>query len=518
MNPGIAILDSARRAPDAPAVLEGERTLTFGELHARTNRLAHALRDRYKLRKGDRVAVLLPNRAAVVEALGGCAKLGAVYIGLNFRLGQAEYDDIFENAEPSLVICGAEHRELGETLALRAGIPLLDVDGPDWEPLLAEGDDALPAEVHDVRPEDHFCLVYTSGTTGRPKGVLFDVRAVMQHAAVALLEFELDARSRWLMALPHNSSVQITLLPLLLCGGAVVFADSRGFDARRFAGDVRRHGATHTYLVPTMLFRLLEGGIAPQEIETLRTIGYGAAPIPPERVGELVARYGPRFTQLYGMAEVCSIGTMLRKDDHARAAAGEERLYASAGRASHLMDVRVVDADGSDVPTGERGEVVFGSPYTMLGYNRDPERTGAALIDGWMHSGDVGVLDEEGYLFIVGRMKDLVIRGGFNVVPSEIENVLYAHPAVLEAAVFGVPDPEWGEAVVACCALKEGARVAPEELVAWCREQGLPSIKVPERIALLEALPKNAVGKIVKTDLRERMSTGGATGAAVAAR
>lgn len=510
MNPGIAILGSARRAPGAPAVLEGDRTLTFGELHARTNRLAHALRDRYGLRKGDRVALLLANRTEVVETLGACAKLGLVYAGLNFRLGEAEYDAIFDNAEPGLVVCGAEHRALAERLARDAGIPLLDVDGPEWEPLLADGDDALPAEVHDVRAADRFCLVYTSGTTGRPKGVLFDVGAVMQHATAALLEFELDARSRWLMALPHNSSVQITLLPLLLCGGAVVFADSRGFDARRFAADVRRHGATHTYLVPTMLFRLLEAGIAPEEIATLQTIGYGAAPIPPERVGELVARYGPRFTQLYGMAEVCSIATMLRKDDHARAAAGEGRLYASAGRASYLMDVRVVDGDGRDVPAGERGEVVFGSPYTMLGYHRDAERTEAALIDGWMHSGDVGVLDEEGYLFIVGRMKDLVIRGGFNIVPAEIENVLYAHPAVLEAAVFGVPDPEWGEAVVACCALRQGARVAPEELIAWCREQGLPSIKVPERIALLDALPKNAVGKIVKTDLRERMAAAGA--------
>lgn len=513
MNPGIAILDSARRTPDAPAVIEGDRTLSYGELHERTNRLANALRDRYKVAKGDRVALLTTNRTAVVEVLGGCAKLGAVYVGLNFRLAVAEYEAILENAEPSVIVCGAEHRELGEHLALRAGIPLLDVDDADWEKTLAAADASLPASVHDVRPDDHFCLVYTSGTTGRPKGVLFDVGAVMQHAAVALLEFELDARSRWLMALPHNSSLQITLLPLLLTGGAVVFADSRGFDARRFAQDVHSHGATHTYLVPTMLFRLLEAGIAPEEIETLQTIGYGAAPIPPERVRELVARYGPRFTQLYGMAEVCSIGTMLRKDDHARAVAGEERIFASAGRASYLMDVRVVDRDGADVPAGERGEVVFGSPYTMLEYNRDPERTADALIDGWMHSGDVGVLDEEGYLFIVGRMKDLVIRGGFNVVPSEVENVLYAHPAVLEAAVIGVPDPEWGEAVVACCALKQGERVTPEELVVWCREQGLPSIKVPERITLFETLPKNAVGKIVKTDLRERMATGGATDA-----
>ena len=504
MNVGVAILNSARRRPDAAAVIEGERVLTYRELHERTNRLAHALRERYHLQAGARVALLTGNRTAVVEVLGGCAKAGLVYCGLNFRLGPSEYGSILENAEPGLIVCGAEHRELADRLAARAGIPVLDVDDPGYEALLADHEPALPESAHAVRPDDPFCIVYTSGTTGRPKGVLFDVRSVVHHATVALLEFELDEDTRWLMALPHNSSLQITLLPLLLTAGAVVFDESRGFDAGRFAAAVRRHAATHTYLVPTMLYRLLEAGTAPDDVPTLHTIGYGAAPIPPARVRELVERFGPRFTQLYGMAEVCSIGTMLRKADHAKAVAGREDLLASCGRASYAMDVRVVDREGRDVAPGERGEVVFGSPYTMLGYHRDPERTAEVLADGWMHSGDVGLIDDEGYVFIVDRMKDLIIRGGFNVVPSEIENTLYAHPAVLEAAVLGVPDAEWGEAVVAFCALRGGERAAPDELAAWCRDQGLPSIKVPERILVLDALPKNAVGKIAKRELRDR--------------
>jgi acyl-CoA synthetase (AMP-forming)/AMP-acid ligase II len=311
------------------------------------------------------------------------------------------------------------------------------------------------------------------------------------------------------MALPHNSSMHITMLPLLMMGGAIGFGDSRGFDPERFGAEIERLAATHTYLVPTMIFRLLEAGVDPARLESLRTIGYGAAPISPERVGEMVERYGPRFTQLYGMAEIASIGTMLRKDDHRRGLEGRTELFASCGRPSYEVDVRVVDPDGRDVATGERGEIIFGGPYTMKGYYRDEERTAEALIDGWMHSGDVGERDEEGYIFIVDRIKDLIIRGGFNIAPSEVENALYGHPAVLEAAVFGTPDAEWGEAVTAVVALKRGQAADAEALTAWCREAGLPSVKVPERIEFMDSLPKNAVGKIAKRELRDRQWSGG---------
>jgi acyl-CoA synthetase (AMP-forming)/AMP-acid ligase II len=503
MNVGVAVARTAKRRPDNIAVFDGPRTLTFAALDARSNRLAHLLLDR-GIGLGDRVALLVPNRLEVLEVLAGCAKAGAVYCGLNFRLGEEEYEAIFENAEPRLLITEPQYAELAARLSERFGVPVVML-GDDYEALLRDASATLPPQVHDVRPEHHFCIVYTSGTTGRPKGVLFDHQAVLHHALVAVIEYELDERSRWLMALPHNSSVQITLLPLLLVGGATGFQDSRGFDAVEFAREVRRTAATHTYLVPTMLFRVLEAGITREDVATLTTIGYGAAPTPPERVLELLRRFGPIFTQLYGMAEVASIGTMLRKDDHARALAGEERLLASAGRPGLAMDVRVVDDAGRDVRVGERGEVVFGSPHTMQEYFRDPERTGDALIDGWMHSGDIGRFDDEGYLYIVDRKKDLIIRGGFNIVPSEIENVLYQHPAVLEASVIGAPDAEWGESVVGFVALKRDSTVDGEALRALCVERGLPSIKVPERIEVLDSLPKNAVGKIAKRALRDRL-------------
>ncbi len=506
MNVGIAIQSTARRSPDAAAVIEGDRTLTYAALDERSNRLADVLVRSFGVGRGDRVALLVPNRTEIVELMAACAKLGAVYCGLNFRLGEEEYDAILENAAARLIVCGDEHRELAARLAERHGAALLDIDGdgPDgYEARIDAATNVVPQSIHEVRADDLFCLVYTSGTTGRPKGVLFDVGSVVQHATVALHEFELDADARWLAALPHNSSVQITFVPLLLVGGTVIFDESRGFDGQRFAASVRAHAATHTYLVPTMLFRLLEAGVGPDDIPTLQTIGYGAAPCPPDRIKQLVERFGPRFTQLYGMAEVASIGTMLRKADHARALAGEGRIFASCGRPSCVMDVRVVDGDGHDVPDGERGEVIFGSPHTMREYYRDEVRTAEALIDGWMHSGDIGLRDADGYLYVVDRKKDLIIRGGFNIVPSEVENVLYAHPAVLEVAVVGTPDAEWGEAVAAGVALKEGTTADQAALQAWCREQGLPSVKVPERIAFFDTLPKNAVGKLAKRDVRD---------------
>ncbi|MGZ0220494.1 MAG: class I adenylate-forming enzyme family protein, partial [Acidimicrobiales bacterium] len=218
----------------------------------------------------------------------------------------------------------------------------------------------------------------------------------------------------------------------------------------------------------------------------------------------LVERFGPIFNQLYGMAEIASIGTILRKEDHVAALAGRPELLSSCGQASFAVDVRVVDHEGNDIGPGDRGEVIFGGPHVMKGYYRDTERTDQVLIDGWMHSGDIAEVSEDGFIFIVDRIKNLIIRGGLNIAPTEIENVLYRHEAVLEASVVGIPDPEWGEAIVAVVALRDGITADPEELRTYCRQSELTSIKIPERIELMDSLPKNAVGKIAKNEIRDR--------------
>jgi acyl-CoA synthetase (AMP-forming)/AMP-acid ligase II len=499
MDVGVAVLAHARTTPQAVAAFEGDRSLTYAALDARTNRLAHRLHG-LGVAPGGRVAVLLRNRLEVAEAIVGCAKAGAVYCGLNFRMSEEEYRSILINAGARVLVTEAPFRELAAILAAEFDLVVLDVDGPDWQ---VGGSTAPPATVHARKPTDEFCIVYTSGTTGQPKGILFDARAVSTHAMVAGLEYGMSAGSRWLTTIPHNSSVQITLAPTFFLGGAVGFLDARGFDPGAFAAEATKQGATHTYLVPTMLYRVLEAGLSTADLPTIQHIGYGAAPIAPERVTELVGRFGPVFSQLYGMAEVASIATMLRQSDHQRIATGRTDLTASAGRPSYLADVRVVADDGSDAGPGERGEVLFHTPYTMLGYHKDPEKTAETLVDGWVHSGDIGTFDDEGYLYVVDRKKDLIIRGGYNITPSEIEKVLYSHPAVLEAAVVGVPDTEWGEAVLAAVAFTSGATASQEDLIAHCRRSGLPSIKIPERVLTMDALPKNAVGKIAKRAIVE---------------
>lgn len=520
MNVGLTVTRSARRYPGRVAVFDEKRAVDYATLEQRTNRLANVLSEHFGIARGERVALLVHNRAEVIEVVGGCAKAGAVYVGLNFRLTPKEYEDIFENAEPRLIITEGEFRELAESLGERSGIPVVDVDdaGPGGlDALLAAASPRSPAMLHDIRPEDDFCIVYTSGTTGRPKGVLFDHGAVMQHAIAAIIEYDWRPESRWLMMLPHNSSVQITLLPSLTIGACVGFTESRSFDGERFAASVEQHHITHTYLVPTMLFRLLEQVPDPSRLGTLQTLGYGAAPTPPDRVRELVERFGPIFNQLYGMAEICSIGTILRKDDHVRALREKPQLLASCGQSSYAVDVRVVDDDRSDVEVGERGEVIFGGPYLMKEYYRDPDRTADALIDGWMHSGDIGEMDDEGFIYIVDRKKDLIIRGGQNIVPSEIEQVIFAHDAVLEAAVVGIPDAEWGESILAVVALKEGKAADPAVLAEWCRASGLRSLLVPSRFEFVDSLPQNLVGKVDKRALREAHASAEARSPRIAA-
>ncbi|MFO1377925.1 MAG: class I adenylate-forming enzyme family protein [Steroidobacteraceae bacterium] len=507
MNVGLMASRSARRYPGQTAAFEGSRQLTWRQLDARSNRLANFLHAGQRLARGERVALWAPNRLAVPEVMAGVAKAGLVYVGLNFRMSDTDLEHVFDNAEPRLLIVAAEFRERAAQLVAGRDVTLVDLDdhGPGgYESLLARSSDPVPPTLHEVRPEDDFCIVYTSGTTGTPKGVWFDHARVLQHATVAALEYEIDARTRYLTAIPHNSSVNITLVPCMMMGGAVGFLDSRGFDAGEYVQEVARTAATHSYLVPTQLYRLLDAVPDGKALGSMVTLGYGAAPMSPDKAGQLIERFGPIFNQLYGMAEIASIGTMLRKADHVAAMNGQTRLLGSAGQPSYAIDVRVVDEQGRDVSPGQRGEVIFAAPYMMKGYYRDPERTARTLVDGWIRSGDVAEVDEAGYVYIVDRIKDLIIRGGYNIAPVEIEAVLHRHPDVIEVGVVGVPDEEWGESILAVVVLRSGAAADAGALLRWCRESGsLSSLKMPQDIAFLPALPKNAVGKTAKNELRD---------------
>ncbi len=375
MNVGLAITRNAVRHPDDPAVF-GSLRHSNASLDERTNRIANHLLG-LGLEKGDRVAFLVANRSEVVEILGGVAKAGLVYVGLNFRLGPVELEQVFDNAEPALVITDTEHLPGVRALADHVGIGVEDIDTDAWTDALAAASDTAPPTLHEVRHDDDFCIVYTSGTTGRPKGVLFDHARALQHATVACLEYGIERTSRYLIQIPHNSSVNITIVPCLVVGAALGFRDSRAFDPVSFAATVEEEGVTHSFLVPTQLMRLLDRlpTASDHQLGGLITLGYGSSPISPERLRELVDRFGPIFNQLYGMAEIASIGTILRKEDHVAGLANRPELLSSCGQPSYAVDVRVVDSEGNDIGPGERGEVIFGGPHVMKGYYRDPERT-----------------------------------------------------------------------------------------------------------------------------------------------
>ena len=508
MNLGVAVSREARRRPDALALFSTEYRCTYSELDDRTTRIARWLRDECNVSTGDRLAVLLPNRCEVVEYLVAAHKAALVYVGLNFRMDDSDLRSVFENAEPRLLVTCEEFRATAGMLKEAFGVPFVmieDLVGAK-SPLAKVSTDPLglfPAS------SDHACIVYTSGTTGRPKGVLFDHSAMSQHATVACLEYEITPETRYLIQIPHNSSVNITIAPCLMMGAAIGFQDSRSFSPDTFASVVAQFEVTHSFLVPTQLMRVLDQLTDDdRRMSTLTTLGYGSSPISPDRLRDLVARYGAIFLQLYGMAEIASIGTILRKVDHERALGDKPALLNSCGRPSYGVAVRVVDDKGNDVPVGERGEVIFAGPHVMLGYYRDEKRTSDALYDGWMHSGDIGVFDDEGYLYIVDRLKNLIIRGGLNIAPVEIENVIYRHPGVLEVAVVGAPDEEWGERIVAVVARTTNGTVTEQEILDLCRQSELASIKRPEEVRFVDSLPKNAVGKIDKGSVRSQFWTG----------
>jgi len=502
MNVGHAVSRQALQRPEAIAFFGEGREISYRELEDRTNRLAHVLTESFGVRRGDRVVLYVPNGLVVLEVLVACAKMGAVYVGLNFRLDRGELVQVLENAQPVLMIGCSAFEELLIAVCAERSIAYLgsDDDGPEGHEARCAAASAAPhPERFTVSPEDNACIVYSSGTTGVPKGILFTHDSVLQHATITALEYEIDEDSRYLVQLPHNSSVNITLVPCLLRGAAIGMEDSRGFDPRRLAARVQQDSVTHTFLVPTMLYRLLEKVEDDSLLDSLVVLGYGSSSIPADRVRQLVERFGPKFIQLYGMAEIASVGTLLSREDHARAVAGEAELFASAGRASMGVVVRVVDpVTGEDVAVGERGEVIFGGSHVMSCYYRDEQRTEESLVDGWMHSGDVGRFDERGYLYVIDRIKDLVIRGGYNIAPKEVEEVIFNHPAVLEVAVVGLPDQEWGESLCAAVVARDGVSVDAKELERWCRAQGLASIKIPSRFEVYPELPKNLVGKFDK--------------------
>jgi acyl-CoA synthetase (AMP-forming)/AMP-acid ligase II len=484
-----------------------DRSVTYGRLHDLSLRLIAGLRRR-GLRPGDRLCVLLDNCIEMVITEWACLLTGMVWVALNARSSQSEIAEILRDCRPSMVISDARHAPLLEGRPAQCELVL--VGERAWDELIAE----WPGAAESAAPPDAEATVrirYTSGTAGRPKGAMLPRRAYDASVeTVSAVIAPLTGEDVLLQVAPMTHAAGAMLLPHLQAGARALLAGR--FDASAFVDACERYRATAVFLVPTMLVRILDAVRDTRRLDTLRTVVYGGASMPAERLAEGVERLGAIFVQIYGLTESTWPVTALLREDHVRLE-GESRedwlrRLRSCGRPTSVGELRVVGADGVDVAVGEVGEIRVRGRNTMSGYWH-AERAAAADAKGldaagWMHTGDLATVDSRGYVTIVDRLHDMIVSGGFNVYPREVEEALLTHPAVLECAVVGRPDAQWGEAVWAFVVLRAGATVEPAELIEHCTRR-VARYKKPHGVEIVEALPKNAAGKIVRRALRDRL-------------
>jgi long-chain acyl-CoA synthetase len=509
VNVGQLLTNSARRFPDRPAVTWGDRTLTYAELDRRTNALARGLAS-LGLRKGDRVGVLMRNRPELIEAMFACFKAGFCLVPLNSRLTAHEIRYHVANSGAVAVLTdddGADTvagAELARVEVVVAGGGAPPAGGHDHEAVIGAAD--ASAAVVPVDRDDLAWLFYTSGTTGRPKGAMLSHGILGFVTASWLADLSpMDERDVTLHAAPLSHGAGFHALAATARGAHQVIPTGSRFDPTAVLDLMARARVTNTWLVPTQIVMLMDALTGKAAgLPDLRHVVYGGAPFAPSDLRQALGRFGPVFVQLFGQGETPMTATVLSAADHAAALAGDrpERL-ASAGVPRPGMDVRILGDDDIEVPANEVGEVCVQGGAVMLGYWQQGEATVEALRNGWLHTGDLGRIDEHGYLFLLDRAKDLIITGGSNVYAVEVEAALAAHPAVHEVAVVGVPDRTWGELVVAVVVPVGEADEAA--LAAHCAAT-LAGYKRPRRFVLRDVLPRNAYGKVLKRELRDQLA------------
>ncbi len=501
---------AAHHTPNAVALYFQDRTITYSELRDRCHRLSNAL-----LRvasPGDRVAILAENCPEYVECYYGAPGAGMALTLLNYRLAARELAYIIGDSAPSVLV--VEPKYLPTIEQIRGQIPSVrtilligaEAEGcVGYDDFVATGAPTPPEQ----RPsEDSLCwLLYTSGTTGLPKGAMLSHRN--------LLASVMNAMTAWESA---PDDVNLYTFPLFHVAGYVMPTYNlrsqpvvllRAFDPPTLLENVQRYRVTNTAMAPTMLAMLLEDPKTDEyDLSSVRRFGYGASSMPAEVLRRARAKW-PKigFSTGFGMTELAGNVMYMGRADHERAADEGLEILRSVGRQLPLSRVRVVDEQENDCPPDVAGEIVIKGDQVLMGYWRNPEATETSFVDGWFHSGDIGRWDKDGYLYIVDRKKDMILTGGENVYPREVEEVLFEHPAVLEAAVIGAPDPKWGEKVVAVICLREGASASEEALIGFCRER-IASYKKPRHVVFIEAIPKNASGKVLKRELREAIASG----------
>lgn len=510
LGPGDWITAHARHQPEADCLVRGDGSaLTYREIDRQVTRLAHALRAR-GIGKGDRLAVLAVDSAEYVVVLLACMKLATTFVALNYRLSSAEIHNLLRASEPRALFFDRRYAEVVAGLPV-GGTPLLFealLDGDDspttFRSLLDEP--TSDAEVESVATDDDILsLALTSGTTGVPKGVLQSQRMIKAMVVSGTVELGFLPTDLIYSGAPlfHVSGIGHVLYGLARGAASLVLPQ---FDAQVVLRWLQSGRLRHALLIPSMIISLLERpDVERSDYAGLRSIMYGGAPMSPAVLRRMVDVFDCDLYNGFGAGTEAGGQCMFRPEDHRRALDGEEHLLGSIGRPAYGNDIRICDSGGHEVPDGEIGEIYGRSDSIMSGYvGADPAQ---AVRDGWFHAGDFAWRDKDGYLFLAGRADDMIIRGGENVYPVEIEDVLAEHPAVAEAAVVGQPDSYWGETVVAFVRTAPGAELTVDAITAHCRAR-LAGYKVPARLVLVDELPHNPTGKVLKTQLRHELVTG----------
>lgn len=503
---------NAKLYPNKVGIVYGDRRLTYQELNLRVNRLISAMYAR-GIGKGDRVAILSKNCPEYMEAYGLAEKGGIILVPLNWRLVARELKFMLADSGAKAIIVSQEY--LQTINSIRQELPemkiYISLESPaqgyeGYEDLMAKGSPGEPSIYID--PEDVAYIIYSSGTTGLPKGIMLTHAGQLDCAISQLTELRSGQHSVSLTVIPlFHSGGKSSTLSHFFRGCTLVFI--KEFDTREVLEAIQREKVTVTQMVPSMVAFLLDyPDFAQYNLSSLQTIFYVGAPMPLGLLKRAIQAFGPVFCQGYGLTESGPLATFFCREDHITEGDSKvlERLK-SCGKPALICEVRVVNEHGQDVKPGEVGEIAVKNRRLMKGYWNQPEKTGDTLRNGWLYTGDMATVDEEGYLYIVDRKADLIISGGENIYPREIEEVLYTHPAVLEAAVIGVPDDKWGETVKAFISLKQGTTVSETEIIDFCK-QNLASYKKPKSVEFLSEIPKNASGKILKTVLRNKFWAG----------
>jgi long-chain acyl-CoA synthetase len=493
--------------PDKEAYVYGDKRITYAEYNARVNSLVNALQ-KLGVNKGDGIGLLSWNCLDYVIVYGAAMKGGYILSRFNPRLGAEEVNYLINYSEINTLFVGPELVETVESL--RAQLPnvknFIAIEGPADNMVDIQGlYTSYPSTEPDIQIEedDPLHIIYTSGTTGVPRGAVYTNRHVWEDSRTYVINTGLQPSDKHIQVSPLFHIAGDTICRgILYLGACNVIIKS--FDPAATLQLIQDEKATHMSIVPTHLVAMLAlPEVGTYDVSSLKMMWYGGSPMPLEVLKAGITTFGPAFGQGYGQSESGPAICHLPREEHTVLGTPEQKILTSTGQPDIGVQVRIVDEKGKDLDAGELGEIIVRSKHIMLEYWNRPEETASTIINGWLYTGDIGYYDEKGYIYIVDRKKDMIITGGENVFPREVEEVLYKHPAVQEVAVIGIPDPYWVEKVHAVVALKKNMECSAEELIALCKKN-LAGYKSPKSVEFVDSLPKNAAGKILKRELREK--------------